>query len=38
MLTSLTGVTGKVSLEEGVRRTFDWYRDNVFSGSGVSAQ
>ena len=38
MLTSLTGVTGKVSLEEGVRRTFDWYRENVFSGSGVSAQ
>jgi nucleoside-diphosphate-sugar epimerase len=38
LLTSLTGVVGKVSLEEGVRRTFEWYRENVFSGTGLSAQ
>jgi len=38
LLTSLTGVTGTVSLEEGVRRTFEWYRENVFSGTGISAQ
>lgn len=38
LLTALTGVTGTVSLEEGVRRTFEWYRDNVFSGTGISAQ
>ena len=38
LLTSLTGVTGRVSLEEGVRRTFEWYRENVFSGTGLSAQ
>jgi nucleoside-diphosphate-sugar epimerase len=38
LLTSLTGITGKVSLEEGVRRTFEWYRENVFSGTGLSAQ
>ena len=38
LLTSLTGVTGEVSLEEGVRRTFEWYRENVFSGTGPSAQ
>jgi len=38
LLTSLTGVVGTVSLEEGVRRTFEWYRENVFSGTGLSAQ
>jgi len=38
LLTSLTGVEGKVSLEEGVRATYQWYLTNVFGGSGVSAQ
>ncbi|GAA3854583.1 NAD-dependent epimerase/dehydratase family protein [Saccharothrix violaceirubra] len=28
LLRSLTGYEPKVSLEEGVRRTFEWYRDN----------
>jgi nucleoside-diphosphate-sugar epimerase len=35
------GVTGHepaVSLEEGVTRTFAWYRDGVFEGGGVSAK
>lgn len=38
LLSSLTGVSGKVSLEQGVRETYEWYRDNVFQGSGLSAQ
>ena len=38
LLTSLTGIQGKVSLEEGVRNTYQWYRTNVFDGAGVSAQ
>jgi nucleoside-diphosphate-sugar epimerase len=38
LLSSLTGVLGKVSLEEGVRNTYQWYRTNVFDGAGVSAQ
>lgn len=29
---SLTGYRAKVSIVEGVRRTFDWYRKNVFEG------
>jgi UDP-glucose 4-epimerase len=33
----LTGVTAKVTLEEGVRQTWEWYRDNVFSGKMKSA-
>lgn len=35
---ALTGYTPRVGLEEGVKRTFDWYRENVFEGSGVSAK
>lgn len=27
-----------VSLKDGVKRTFDWYRENVFDGSEVSAK
>lgn len=38
LLTALTGVQGQVSLEDGVRHTYQWYRTNVFDGSGVSAQ
>jgi len=26
-----------VSLEEGLKRTFDWYKTNVFLNEGVSA-
>lgn len=32
-----TGVTAKVTLEEGLRHTWKWYRDNVFSGKMKSA-
>jgi nucleoside-diphosphate-sugar epimerase len=33
----LTGYDAVVSPEEGIRRTFEWYRDRVFSGAQVSA-
>ena len=32
---ALTGYTPTVGLEEGVRRTYAWYRDNVFSSDDV---
>lgn len=31
-MTALTGYRGRVSLEEGVRRAWDWYRAMVFEG------
>ena len=34
---ALTGYTSKVSLEEGVQKTYAWYHENVFSSGGVSA-
>lgn len=34
---SLTGFEPEVALEEGIRRTYDWYRAEVFAGQGVSA-
>ena len=37
LLKRLTGVSGVVSLEEGVRRTYTWYRDHTFTGSEISA-
>lgn len=37
VLHELTGVSGLVSLQEGVGMTFKWYLDNVFQG-GVSAK
>jgi nucleoside-diphosphate-sugar epimerase len=39
-MTLAIGVTGHepaVTLEDGVRRTWEWYRDRVFEGGGVSA-
>lgn len=33
-----TGYDPTVSLTDGVTRTFDWYRTNVFEGDGVSAR
>ena len=39
-MTLTIGVTGHqpaVSLEDGVRRVYDWYRSNVFDGAGISA-
>ena len=32
------GCQGKVSLEEGIRKTFDWYKKYVFEGNEVSAK
>ncbi len=40
-MTKTIGVTGHepaVSLDEGASRTFDWYRERVFEGGGVSAK
>ena len=33
-----TGHRPQVSLDEGVTRTYSWYRDTVFDGDGVSAR
>jgi UDP-glucose 4-epimerase len=33
----LTGHAPAVSVADGVRRTFDWYRERVFEGGGLSA-
>lgn len=38
LLTGLIGVTANTTLEEGVARTFDWYRANIFDGGGVTAR
>jgi nucleoside-diphosphate-sugar epimerase len=35
---SLTGFEPVISLREGIERTYEWYRVNVFEGSGVSAR
>jgi nucleoside-diphosphate-sugar epimerase len=37
-LFDLTQVRGDISLEDGVRATYSWYLENVFSGDGVTAQ
>jgi len=34
---AVTGFTPAIDLAEGAARTFAWYRDNVFSGAGISA-
>ena len=33
-----TGYEGKVSLEEGIQKTFDWYKKNIFDGNEVCAK
>lgn len=35
---SCIGYTGKVTLEEGIKKTFDWYKKYVFDGNEVSAK
>lgn len=35
---SCIGYTGEVTLEEGIKRTFDWYKKYVFDGTEVSAK
>lgn len=34
---NLTGFQSKISLEEGLSRTYKWYFENVFEGHGVTA-
>jgi nucleoside-diphosphate-sugar epimerase len=36
--TRLAGYAAQVDLADGVRRTYDWYREKVFGGAGVSAR
>jgi UDP-glucose 4-epimerase len=33
----MTGYTPKISVMEGVTKTFEWYKENIFSNSGVTA-
>ncbi len=33
-----TGCSASIDLEEGIRRTFEWYREYVFEGNEVSAK
>jgi UDP-glucose 4-epimerase len=35
---ALIGYRGEVDLEEGVRRTYEWYRQKIFEGEGVTAR
>ena len=35
---ALTGVRAQVSLHEGVKQTYQWYRDNVFDQHNISAR
>ncbi len=37
-LEKLTGLRGTISLEEGVRDTYKWYRETVFEGQGKTAR
>jgi len=37
-LTALTGVTEATTLRDGIRATFEWYREHVFSGDGPVAR
>lgn len=35
---SCIGYTGEVTLEEGIKKTFDWYKKYIFDGNEVSAK
>jgi nucleoside-diphosphate-sugar epimerase len=37
-LTALTGVVGTTSLADGIRATFEWYREHAFTGDGPVAR
>ena len=39
MRKSIEGIeySSKVNLDAGIRKTFDWYRDNIFSGNEETA-
>lgn len=32
------GYTGQVSLRDGIEKTYNWYKENIFEGNGVSAK
>lgn len=34
---NVTGYRARVGLDEGVRRTYEWYRDRIFKGGSISA-
>lgn len=34
----LTGIKSQVSLREGIERTYDWYKTNIFEGTTISAK
>jgi nucleoside-diphosphate-sugar epimerase len=34
----LTGVESIVTLDDGIQRTYDWYRNNIFEGKSISAK
>lgn len=38
LIRTATGFTPSIELEEGVRRTWNWYDERVFHGEGVSAR
>lgn len=38
LTTKLTGVKSKISLEQGIKRSYDWYSKNVFEGNIISAK
>ena len=38
LTTKLTGIEPLISLKDGIERTYDWYRDNVFEGNVKSAK
>ena len=38
LLADITGVSGQVGLDEGIARTFGWYRANVFENNGATAK
>ncbi|SEP70499.1 dTDP-glucose 4,6-dehydratase/UDP-glucuronate decarboxylase [Ectothiorhodospira magna] len=35
--TGLTGYTSRISLYNGIEKTFAWYREHIFEGSGITA-
>lgn len=38
LLEKITDFKGKVSLKDGIQKTYDWYLDNIFLGKGISAK
>ncbi len=38
LMSELTGITASIDLHNGISKTFDWYKKNVFDGHGVTAK